>query len=278
MERQRDLYERTSEEYLNLNSCGIQHFFERDAMAKREFGRIDYHILYIAEGECHVTIDGVSECAGEGSFILYRPFEKQEYAFMSGVRTVSYYIHFSGRGCEELLHKLGLYGVTVGTMGKSYEFEKCFERMQRERAMGLIGADAICAGMLAELLGIAARGIEMKRRGFATSVQNRITEVCRMIYERLATVTVSELADACFLSEGRFSHLFKDSMGVSPMRYITEQRIRRAGALLAETELTICDIGYEVGFSDQNYFSRIFRKYTGTSPLNYRKLYSTRTN
>ena len=95
-----------------------------------------------------------------------------------------------------------------------------------------------------------------------------------MIYENLETVTVSELAEACFLSQGRFSHLFKESIGVSPMRYITEQRIKRAGELLAETENSVSEIGALVGFDDQNYFSRMFRKYTGLSPLNYRKNYS----
>ena len=276
MKKTRELYERESDEFLCLNSCGIQHFFERDAMGKREHGRIDYHFLYIAEGKCYVTLAEQTVLADEGSVILYRPNERQEYAFPRGTRSVSYYIHFSGRGCEEILRKLELYGVTVAKMGKSYAFEKCFLRMQRERAMGLIGSETICAGMLTQLLGIAARAIEMRKRGFATGVQNRITEVCRTVYENLRTVTVAELAESCFLSEGRFSHLFKESMGVSPMRYITEGRIKRAAELLAETELSVSAIGAAVGFANQNYFSRIFRKYIGTSPLKYRKLYSPR--
>ena len=273
MEETRELFERKSDEFISLNSCGIQCFDYRDAKGLRERGRIDYHILYIAEGECHITIDGKTVSVNEGGFVLYRPNERQEYAFYKTHRSVSYYLHFSGRGCEEILKKLGLYGISVTNMGKSYAFEECFLRMQRERAMGLPSSEVICAGMLTELLGIAARAIELKGRGFAQNTQNRISEVCRMIYDSLETVTVASLAKACFLSHGRFSHLFKESMGTSPMRYITEQRIKRAGELLAETEFSVNEIGAMVGFTDQNYFSRMFRKCTGLSPLSYRKNY-----
>ena len=48
-------------------------------------------------------------------------------------------------------------------------------------------------------------------------------------------------------------------------------RVKRAAELLENTDLPMQKVGEEVGFSDQNYFSRIFKKYNGVSPLNYRK-------
>ena len=266
----KELYERTSDRFLALNSCGIQHFYDRNGKANRVHGRVDYHILYVKEGACYVTLDEERVVAPAGSFILYRPRERQEYEFLKEDGSTSYYIHFSGTGCDELLRELGLYDVRVAYMGKSVVFEKIFERMKREWTISLANSNVLCVGMLAELLATAAREIEMRKRGFEAGAEARIYSACHTVYERLATVSVSELARECFLSEGRFSHLFKEHVGMSPMRYITEQRIKKARELLLETELSILEIAREVGIADQNYFSRMFKKYTKVSPTEYR--------
>ena len=264
-------YERESKEYISLNSCGIQHFYGKGAHQKREKGRIDYHVLYIGEGACHLIIDGEAVDAPEGSLILFRPGEKQDYAFYESEHSTSYYIHFSGTGCEELLFKLGLSDLKVTSMGKSVAFENKFRRMAREWAIALPFSDAVCSGMLTELFGIAARAIYMRNRGFNEVAEDRIGKICQRIYEDPATATVSGLAKECFLSESRFTHLFGESVGKSPMKYITELRIGKAKELLAETELSVAQISANVGYPDQNYFSRLFKNLTGRSPRDYRK-------
>ena len=82
---------------------------------------------------------------------------------------------------------------------------------------------------------------------------------------------ISLYADMCNLSISRFIHLFKKCTGKSPKNYIMEMRVKRAAQLLENTDLPMQKVGEEVGISDQNYFSRIFKKYNGVSPLNYRK-------
>ena len=56
-----------------------------------------------------------------------------------------------------------------------------------------------------------------------------------------------------------------------PLQHLMELRMRRARDLLVESRLSVKEIGFECGFSDQLYFSRYFRKRMGLSPLNYRK-------
>ena len=64
----KERYERTSDEHLILNSCGIQHFFETGGRAHRPKGRVDYHILYVAEGTCYVKTEGGTAAAKAGGY------------------------------------------------------------------------------------------------------------------------------------------------------------------------------------------------------------------
>ena len=84
-------------------------------------------------------------------------------------------------------------------------------------------------------------------------------------------VTVKELAASCHLSESRFSHLFKEIMGKSPMSYLLDLRLNKAKELLEDTELSVLAISEALGFSNQFYFSRQFKKHTTLSPTEYRR-------
>lgn len=84
-------------------------------------------------------------------------------------------------------------------------------------------------------------------------------------------ITISELAALCHCSESRFFALFKETTGVSPIRYKHNIAIQNALDLLVTTELTIEEISAATGFSSSNYFRTVFAKITGTQPLKVRK-------
>ncbi|MGB7624507.1 MAG: helix-turn-helix transcriptional regulator, partial [Terriglobia bacterium] len=79
--------------------------------------------------------------------------------------------------------------------------------------------------------------------------------------------------DAARLSGMSNSHLmcfFKQTTGQSFLAYVTHFRIAKAQTLLATTDLSISEIGQEVGFCDQSHFGLAFRKLLGTTPLAFR--------
>lgn len=82
---------------------------------------------------------------------------------------------------------------------------------------------------------------------------------------------VSEMADACFMSESYFRKVFASIMGESPKSYITRVQIQKAADLLATTELNLAEISEKCGFSDNSTFYRCFMKIYGVSPSEYRK-------
>ncbi len=84
-------------------------------------------------------------------------------------------------------------------------------------------------------------------------------------------IYIADLAGQVNLNEQYFCRLFKKAIGRSPMEYINEYRIKQTRRLLEETDLPVTDICLNCGFNNLGNFLREFRKYTGTTPLQYRK-------
>lgn len=82
----------------------------------------------------------------------------------------------------------------------------------------------------------------------------------------LETIRLSDLAGEAGLSETYFSHAFKAAVGVSPHRWVMQERVRRAQALLREGDEPVSWVAAQCGFADQAHFSRVFRSITGLSP------------
>ncbi len=82
---------------------------------------------------------------------------------------------------------------------------------------------------------------------------------------------ISRYAEVCQMSESSFYQHFKAWAHMSPAEYRNNMRISAAKSMLKYSTLTIQDIASKTGFSDQFYFSRIFKKITGIPPQNYRK-------
>ncbi len=85
-------------------------------------------------------------------------------------------------------------------------------------------------------------------------------------------ITVDDLANYVNLSKFHFSRLFKEVTGLSPIAYLTRTRISRAIALMEQTDLTMTEISSACGFSSPNYFNRVFKSFTGSTPHKYKKL------
>jgi len=87
-------------------------------------------------------------------------------------------------------------------------------------------------------------------------------------------ISMKQLARDNHCSVSYLSHMFKTRNGLSVRAYINVLRMRDATAYLTNTDLPISEIAYALGFSDSNYFSTVFRKEMGCSPIAYRKRYS----
>ncbi len=83
-------------------------------------------------------------------------------------------------------------------------------------------------------------------------------------------VSVDDLAAEAHLSASRFAHLFRSEIGVSPMRYVEQVRLRQARRLLETGHMTVSEVAEIVGFCNVYYFSSVFKRRVGIPPSDYR--------
>lgn len=86
-----------------------------------------------------------------------------------------------------------------------------------------------------------------------------------------APITREGIANAMQVSDDYVSRVFRKETGMTPWQFLSRYRIIQAQKLLLTTDLTITEVGDQVGFSDPAYFIRVFRRETGKSPQQYRK-------
>ena len=102
--------------------------------------------------------------------------------------------------------------------------------------------------------------------------RSKIQMAIGYIQEHFAeNLTVNVLAEHYGMSPNYFSSMFKKEMSRSAVNYITELRINQARELLYHSELSVVDISKKVGYEDSQYFFRVFKKYLGMTPLQYRE-------
>jgi AraC-like DNA-binding protein len=85
-------------------------------------------------------------------------------------------------------------------------------------------------------------------------------------------ITLKQAASLAKMSVPQFVRVFKTVAGMSFVTYVTHVRLSRAARLLKESSLTIAQVAYEVGFSDQSYFDRRFKEAFGQTPREFRQL------
>ncbi len=100
---------------------------------------------------------------------------------------------------------------------------------------------------------------------------NRIAHVVNYIKENIREqIQVEQLCRLACMSESNFYRVFKEEMGISPIEFIIEERIKLASSLLKNPEFRIKDVYFESGFNSLSYFNRIFKKKYKVSPSEYK--------
>lgn len=104
------------------------------------------------------------------------------------------------------------------------------------------------------------------------SSSNPIAVVVHYIRKNLdKPLSVGELSQKAYMSESNFHRVFKNELGVSPIEFINEERMRKATKLLQNTRKKIKEVCIECGFNSLSYFTRCFKKKHHVSPNEYRK-------
>lgn len=111
----------------------------------------------------------------------------------------------------------------------------------------------------------------------AVQAQNArpVRTVLKYIEEHYAdSIRLEDAALLVSLSPAYLSNVFKKETGENFVDYLNSYRIEHAKTKLKDSNLSVNEIAYSVGFQDARYFSKLFKKYVGITPKDYRKIYS----
>jgi AraC-like DNA-binding protein len=101
-------------------------------------------------------------------------------------------------------------------------------------------------------------------------VERALSYMTKHVREKLSS---DDMANAMGLSEEYFIRLFRQNLGMSPFQYFTRLKIEAASAVLVDNHLTISDVATRFGFENPFHFTKVFKKCTGLSPREYRKVF-----
>lgn len=91
------------------------------------------------------------------------------------------------------------------------------------------------------------------------------------VHEHLADdISLESLAELAELSPFHFSRVFKQTAGMSPLQFVTRERITRAQQLIRETRRSLIEIGLDVGYKNPSHFAQVFRRVAGVTPTEFR--------
>lgn len=108
-------------------------------------------------------------------------------------------------------------------------------------------------------------------RAMPTEIHSAVEEIARYIHKHYREpLNIAELAAKYHFNHSYLTRIFKKEKGISPLRLINELRIHDAKSLLLDSPMSVREISEALGFSDQHYFSRIFKDFTGKTPKEYR--------
>ena len=146
------------------------------------------------------------------------------------------------------------------SLGKNAEFDACYQAMpyfSEEKFRCLID-------LLSNLL--FENAIEIKHDSF---IYRAVDYIGQNLSEK---ITVNSICSSLYCSKNLLYRSFKSFFNCTVNEYITAERINKAKKLLAKTDMSISDVADSTGFENYSYFSRLFKKKTGTSPIQYRNV------
>lgn len=160
------------------------------------------------------------------------------------------------------------YGFTPNAMLPIHE--KC-EAMERhwnsKEVLDRLQAQSTFLPLVYEVLGQRLRTLVHKE----STKPNMVTEAIKYIQANYReSITAEKLAARYECSTSYLSRLFRNQIGLGPIEYLIHERVHRAKQLLLKSDARIQDVASKVGYADVYYFSRLFKKHTGCSPMQFR--------
>ena len=253
----------------NILSCGNCDVMVREGM---HVGKTDvFTVCYINDGSGSLKTRNSSKRIEKGDFFVCFPEEDSSVSNIGESYLNITWVSFSGYLIENYLHRAG-----ISSLHQSFTDEEGYigQKMSHLYSTSLKMPNRYCK-MVADMYNIFGYLLDHSgQRSFVDQDINAefyaltaIDYVERTCDEGL---TVEELAEKLKLSRKDLDKVFSSVLNISPKKYIISVRIDRACTALRKTNKSIAEIAESVGYANQFYFAKEFKRLTGMTPTQYR--------
>jgi len=144
--------------------------------------------------------------------------------------------------------------------------------LEPEGPAARLQVDALATELAVHLLRRHCTTAMSERRSASNLSARKLQRVLDYVEANLREdIALADLARLVAMSPGHFAHLFRQTTGLPPHRFVLERRIARAKMLLRDTALPITEIAQQVGCASHSHLSVMFHRDTGVTPSDYRR-------
>ncbi len=238
---------------------------------------IQHHeLVFVTGGKGSMTIDKKRYQVKEGMLFYIRPDAPYSIE-MSDIEELPSFltVHF-GYACVsinenkwDIKHATEMLSLHPGQELKNYyHIEDIFKKLVDTWYAKQPGYEFITKTLLQQLLIAIYQNTRKQDPNYATSL--KVEKVIQYMHQNINNrVTLTELSEMIHLSPFYLSRSFKDATGYSVIEYFNKIKIDKAKELIIEGDRNVKDVAQELGFTDEFYFSRIFKKIEGVSPSEF---------
>lgn len=248
-----------------------------------------FEMVYIKKGDAVFEIAGSPVTVGPNDIIIIKPRQTHTVSIKSqlGCEFIVLNFNFSSQvnsefseiPLEDFLNFVS--GKESGAfislkVSQKNEIITLLNRIIKEKQNVEIGSEFLNYLLILELFVLISRALKMEWENSIKDKSPKLKELIHISvnyinnnYER--DISLKDIARFVFLSPSYFTRAFKEEMQISPISYLLKVRIERSKEMLKDSNMKISDIALSIGFSNQQRFNEIFKKYVRLTPLQYRK-------
>ena len=266
---------------IKINNCGYYRVHTTPVIeTPHPEGRNDYQLLYIAAGKGYFYFKGSKKATvvEKGNMVLFRPKEPQVYYYYAKDKTEVYWVHFTGWKVEQYLDSYELpKKENVFFTGVSPDYPWIYNQIIRELQVQRVNYEDVIKLFMHHIFLTISRYIKEGKQAKNETISDIERAVHYFNENYNKPISIEQYAQEHLMSVNWFIHSFKEVMNVPPMQYIVSLRIAAAKGYLENSDKNINEISNIVGYENALYFSRLFKKYTGMTPTEYKKRSKTAT-
>jgi len=240
---------------------------------KRPRGTGEHVVIYCTGGKGICSIGKQTYSIEPGALILLPANQPHEYRADESLPWTIYWAHFKGHNSGNFINMmLRQFGANAALLSYGEERIRLFEKIYSILENGYSIHNLCYAGLSLQyfLTSCCFNKDEADRSGIGE--MGRVEGCIRYMRENLhRTLSLQEIAAAVNRSVSHIAALFKKGTGFAPIAYFNQLKAQKACQYLLYTDLRISEVAAKLGLEDPYYFSRLFTKIIGVSPLKYRK-------